>query len=156
MATAYAVARFIVQLAEDEAETDYLTHLRIQELLYYAQSWSLVQRGVPLFPERIEAWATGPVVRDLFERLSIHGRRAITSADLEESDPDGLSEDEREFVASVWEAYKGLSAWGLAQMIHEDDPWVNARAGYGPLDRSDVEITPEAMRAYFSLNQSRS
>jgi uncharacterized phage-associated protein len=150
MATACAVARHFILLAENEDEPEYLTHLRVQKLLYYAQAWSLVQRGVPLFSERIEAWVNGPVVRDLFPRLAALGRRAITSSDLEACGVDDLTPSESEFVGSVWEAYKGHSAWGLGQMTHEEAPWRDARAGFEPLDRCDAEITQEAMRAYFS------
>lgn len=42
------------------------TELKLQKLVYYTQSWSLVWTGVPLFPEKIMAWQFGPVCKDLY------------------------------------------------------------------------------------------
>lgn len=65
MASAYEVAQHLIRLAEFEEEPDYLTHLRLQKLLYYVQAWSMAMRSRPMFPERIEAWGHGPVVPNL-------------------------------------------------------------------------------------------
>jgi uncharacterized phage-associated protein len=44
-----------------------MTTMKLQKLLYYCQAWSLVWDEEPLFYEAIEAWANGPVVREVFE-----------------------------------------------------------------------------------------
>ena len=44
-----------------------ITAMKLQKLAYYSQAWSLVWDEKLLFPERIEAWANGPVVPDLYE-----------------------------------------------------------------------------------------
>jgi uncharacterized phage-associated protein len=150
MANSYEIARLLVRLAVNEEEPDFLTHLRLQKLLYYVQAWSLVQREAPMFEERIEAWANGPIVRDLYSRLAANGRGPILPEDVDAEGEIDLADDERDFVSQVWYSYKGYSASRLWEMTHEEDPWINARKGYGPADRCDVEITHEAMRAYFS------
>ena len=40
-----------------------MTAMKLQKLVYYCQAWHLVWDEECLFPERIEAWANGPVVR---------------------------------------------------------------------------------------------
>jgi uncharacterized phage-associated protein len=55
------VAAYIVQ------KLGPLTAMKLQKLVYYSQAWSLVWDEKPLFRERVEAWANGPVVRRLFE-----------------------------------------------------------------------------------------
>lgn len=42
------------------------TPLERHKLAYYVQGWHVTWEGVPLFPERIEAWAHGPVVREVW------------------------------------------------------------------------------------------
>jgi uncharacterized phage-associated protein len=148
MAHAIEVARYLVQLAFNEEEPDFLTHLRLQKLLYYIQAWSLVNRGQVMFPERIEAWAHGPVVPDVFKVFSDHGRRPILPDDIGELEFD-LTDEEKDFIASVWEAYKGYSALKLREMTRQEDPWRKGRVGHGPTDSSNDEITPEAMLEYF-------
>ncbi len=83
MASAYEVARCLVRLAAHDEEPDYLTNLRLQKLLYYAQAWSLAMRDKPLFDDRIEAWPSGPVVPSVFDRFLGLGRRSLLPDDVE-------------------------------------------------------------------------
>jgi len=150
MPKAIEVARYLVNLAATEDEPDYLTPLRLQKLLYYVQGWSLAIRERPMFSERIEAWANGPVVRDVYREFSAFARRSIVPEDVEtESGPD-LTDEEKEFIHSVWEALKGHSASSLWKMTHEEPTWLNARNGAAPTDRCDEEISHESMRTFFA------
>lgn len=45
---------------EDE-DTDYISNLKLQKLLYYAQGSFLSIYDKPLFEDPIEAWRHGPV-----------------------------------------------------------------------------------------------
>ena len=45
-----------------------MTAMKLQKLVSYAQACSLVWDDKPLFAERIEAWANGPVAPALHER----------------------------------------------------------------------------------------
>lgn len=148
MARAIDVARCLIRLAGNEDEPDPLTHLRLQKLLYYAQGWSLAQRGRPLFEGRIEAWTHGPVVPSVYQVYEGRGWGLI--APDEEDAPDDLTDEDRDYIASVWEAFKGYSASSLREMTHREPPWLDARQGYGPAHLCEGEITPEAMRAFFS------
>ena len=39
--------------------------LKLQKLVYYSQAWSLVWDEKQLFDEEIQAWANGPIIKDL-------------------------------------------------------------------------------------------
>lgn len=43
-----------------------MSAMKLQRLCYYSQGWHLAWEGEPLFPERIEAWANGPVIPALY------------------------------------------------------------------------------------------
>ena len=62
MATVHDVAAAIL---EREGP---MTAMKLQKLVYYCQAWHLVWDEEPLFPERIEAWANGPVVHALYDK----------------------------------------------------------------------------------------
>jgi uncharacterized phage-associated protein len=47
---------------------DRIDTFRLQKLVYYCQAWHLVWEGDALFPQQIEAWSGGPVVRELYEQ----------------------------------------------------------------------------------------
>ena len=61
MVSAHDVAAYILK------ERGPLSAMKLQKLVYYSQAWSLVWDDRQLFGEAVEAWANGPVVRELYE-----------------------------------------------------------------------------------------
>ena len=153
MATALGTANYLIKLAATEEESEFLTPLRLQKILYYIQAWSLALRHKPFFSDRIEAWANGPVVPRVYHAFSGSGALAIDPAKVNE--PKNITQEEMTFIASVWQAYKGYSAISLRDMTHREDPWTDARRGLSPVERSSSEITHDAMLAYFSKRTKR-
>lgn len=149
MALAIDIARYLIHLAspsEDE-DVDCLCHLRLQKLLYYVQGWHLAVYSKPMFSGRIEAWTHGPVVREVYSSFAdcrCHGIHPREGAET-----DALSTEEKEFVQSVWDEYKQYSASALRTMTHQEPPWREARGTTGPRERSDEEISQDAMRSFF-------
>ncbi|MGN6369078.1 MAG: Panacea domain-containing protein [Phycisphaerae bacterium] len=148
MADAFDVAKFLIQLAAAEDEPEQLTHLRLQKLLYYVQGWSLALTDKPMFAGRIEAWAHGPVVKQVYPKFADWGSLPIPHDKV--LAPEKLSEDEREIIGSVWEAYKGYSASALREMTHSESPWKIARGNIAPEAKCENEITVDLMREHFS------
>ncbi|MCH8046564.1 MAG: DUF4065 domain-containing protein [Planctomycetes bacterium] len=151
--SAESVARYFIVLAASESEPDFLTHMRLQKLLYYAQGWSLALRDRPMFPERIEAWAHGPVVRDLYKEYADFGDVPI-SLDSINATTD-LTDDDMQFVRAVWDAYKGYSTTSLRAMSHSELPWIEARGSCAPADRCSEEISHESMSRFFQKAAER-
>ncbi len=149
MATAIDIARYLIHLCANEEEPDYLSHMRLQKLLYYVQGGSLGLHGKPIFKERIEAWAHGPVVPEVYQTFKKFQSKAIPVEEGRDAEGN-LKDDEKEFVESVWESYKEFSALNLSKMTHNEEPWVGVRRNYGPADRCGEEITEESMKSFFS------
>lgn len=146
LTSAIAVARYLIHLACNEDEPECLSPMRLQKLLYYVQGWSLVHRNQPMFTEKIEAWAHGPVVPEVFHAFKQHGRSAIPDT---EGDPAALTDEESAFVRSVWNTYKPYSAISLSDMTHSEPPWLDAR---GTLPREAAcsrEVTRKALKDFF-------
>lgn len=149
MAKAIDVAKYYIQLAQAEDEPDQLSHLRLQKLLYYAQGWSLALRKKPIFTEKVEAWAHGPVVVSVYPYFADYKSNSIPAEKFDLTE-DALTEDECELVQSVWNAYKGFSAIKLREMTHKEFPWKDAYGTCNPGERCSTEITRSAMKKYFS------
>jgi uncharacterized phage-associated protein len=64
MTTADAVADYLIALAHERGES--VNNLKLQKLLYYAQAWHLALHDEPLFPEKFQAWMTGPVIPAMY------------------------------------------------------------------------------------------
>ncbi len=139
MASALDVASFILK------EHGEMTTWKLQKLVYYCQAWSLVWDEKPLFPEPIEAWANGPVVRSLF---NAH-RGEFSVSEIPGGDPDGLNSDEVETIRDVVNYYRKQSSQYLSDLTHMEDPWKLAREGVSNDRRSNEEISLESMAEYY-------
>ena len=123
-----------------------MSGMKLQKLLYYSQAWHMVwSDGEPLFPERIEAWANGPVVRSIYAQH----RLEIGVSEWPSGNPDNLTRDEAEHIDIVLGFYGDRPAHELSELTHREDPWLNARQGLPPGTRSTVEITPQSMYEYY-------
>ncbi len=146
MAEAVDIARYLIKLAAAEPEPEYLSHMRLQKLLYYVQGWSLAATSRPAFDSAIEAWAHGPVVRRVYPLFADYGDRPIP---FHESSSDDIRKQVKDLVASVWEGYKQYSANALRQKTHSEKPWQDARGALPADESSDAEITIESMQKFF-------
>ena len=119
--------------------------MKLQKLLYYSQAWSLVWDGRPMFSPKIEAWANGPVVRKVFK--TYQGQFKVSNA--LEGNKTALKPVERETVDAVLKFYGDKDGFYLSELTHRERPWMDARKGLAPGEKSDREITHAAMRDYY-------
>ena len=94
---------------------------------------------------QIEAWANGPVVRDLYEQH----RGMFMVEKLPKGDIDALDADARETIDSVLATYAEKTSQWLSNLTHQEDPWRNARAGFRPGEKCDRVISLSAMVEYY-------
>ena len=141
MANAFDVAAYILDRQGP------MSAMKLQKLVYYAQAWSLVWDDAPLFANSIEAWANGPVVRDLYE---VHRGRFQVDAPLFKPYAQGdLNETQIETIEAVLSFYAGHSAQWLSDQTHAEDPWRLAREGLADGERGGREITLAALAEYY-------
>ena len=142
MANAIDVAAYILE------QTGSVTTMKLQKLVYYTQVRYLVTNGRPLFEDRIEAWANGPVSPKLYHVHS--GRYMIGRGGLGLSgSSDALNYPEKAAADLVVERLGSYSGEDLRELSHGERPWQDARKGYAPGDRCNVPITVEAMRSFY-------
>lgn len=123
-----------------------MTAMKLQKLVYYSQCWSLVWDERPLFDERIEAWANGPVCPALYER---HRGLFLVDDGTITGHPDALDADARDTIDAVLKFYGDRSAQWLSDLTHSEAPWTDARDGLTPGERSNRVITQAAMAEYY-------
>ncbi|MBI4187360.1 MAG: SocA family protein [Chloroflexi bacterium] len=134
------VAVYFLSLV-DEDEGDFISNLKLQKLLYYAQGFHLAMFDEPLFDETIEAWAHGPVVRRVYSEYADFGANPIPRpANLEP-----LGKDTEDFLNEIYGVFGQYSAWKLREMTHDEPPWKDSyRVGKSRI------ISHAAMKTYFS------
>jgi uncharacterized phage-associated protein len=115
--------------------------VKIHKLLYYCKAWSVAWNDDPLFAERIEAWAQGPVVADVWHDEH-RGREAPAEQELIGA--------QLAVVDYVVRRYGDLSGEALRDRTHEEAPWREMTGADGQLVARNAEITNEALRRWFT------
>ena len=123
-----------------------MTTMKLQKLVYYSQAWSLVWDEKRLFEEDIEAWANGPVVRNLFDYH--RGMYEISSMPLGNSHL--LGQEQRDTVDAVLEYYGDQPAQWLIDLTHMEDPWIQTRRGLPLQERGNRVIPLDVIADYYS------
>lgn len=139
MVSAHDVAAYILE------KKGPMSAMKLQKLVYYSQAWHLVWLGSPLFPERIEAWAKGPVVRELYERH----RGYFTVGKWPFGSSANLDAEERDTIDRILDFYGDRDADWLSELSHQEQPWKEARYGIDDGRPSGREITHSSMVQYY-------
>lgn len=146
----FDVADYIIWKVCEAGES--LNQLKMQKLAYYSEAWNWAIDERDLSGTSFQAWIHGPVSRELFDRFkdtkSLYS--PVVLEDMRpEFNPDNLDPDERVHIDRVLDVYAGLTGSQLETMTHSEEPWIEARTGYGPTERCEVEIRTATMRKYY-------
>lgn len=137
MTTAMKVAKYL------QRQNIVYGEMQLQKLLYYSQAWSLAWTGKPLFGDEIEAWAKGPVIRNVWAARKYEDF-IVTDDGVE------LSDDEREIVDAVYQHYGSNGGAALSLMTHAELPWVEARDGLPAGAASTSPVSQATMRRFYT------
>jgi len=142
MLSCFEIADYFIWLAHETGS--FVSNLKLQKLVYYAQSWHLALHDAPLFAEDFEAWVHGPVIHELYQKYKSFGWQPIA-----EDAKLSLPKETQEFLNEVADEYFACDAYELEQMTHFEAPWNTARLGY----RSDMPcneiIKKDWMKEYY-------
>ncbi|MFX4302963.1 Panacea domain-containing protein [Alicyclobacillus tolerans] len=148
----YDVANYFrVKLSQSEGSS--LTHLKLQKLAYYAQAWSLVLLDSPLIEDDFEAWAHGPVNRNLYARYADYKWGNIEPIDEESLSADInaiFSSDQLDVLDQVWEIYGDFDAKYLERLTHQERPWIEARGDLPPGAYCNTVISQSVMKEFYT------
>jgi len=128
-----------------------ITNLKLQKLVYYAQSWHLALYGEPLFDEDFEAWVHGPVIPTLYNTYRDFKWNPILRDDLNDKSLIELAKEinHDEFLEAIVDEYFRMGAFALEKSTHSEDPWIDARHGL-PADAPCNEIiTKDSLVKYY-------
>lgn len=123
-----------------------ITTMKLQKLVYYSQAWSLVWDEKKLFEEDVEAWANGPVVRNLFNYH--RGMYEISSVSIGNSRL--LNQEQQDTVDAVLDYYGDKSAQWLIDLTHMEEPWIQTRKGLSIQERGGRAIPLDVIADYYS------
>ena len=128
-----------------------VTPLMLQKLLYFIQGVYSALYGKPVFAEDCRAWIHGPVYPEVYELFRDFKYNPIDDARfaLLGETAGVLTEEEKrviEFVANTFGMYSGKV---LERITHNEEPWKNARKGYGDSIPSSEIVPKESIMKYY-------
>ncbi|MDR3186157.1 MAG: DUF4065 domain-containing protein [Christensenellaceae bacterium] len=104
---------------------EYVTPLKLQKLLYYAQGCHGVLKGMKLFDEDFYHWTYGPAIPEIYDLYKKHGDHGIERPSRTVS----IDDETRAVLNEVYKVFGKFSAWALCEMTHEEAPWKNTKMG---------------------------
>lgn len=120
--------------------------MKLQKLIYYAQSWHLVWQDEELFSEEIQAWANGPVIPVLYDK---HRGQFKLEPGFFKGNVDNVSPKGKEVINKVLTFYADKNAQWLSDLTHMEDPWKLAREGLADGERGCSVISHASMAEYY-------
>ncbi|HZX36635.1 MAG TPA: type II toxin-antitoxin system antitoxin SocA domain-containing protein [Thermodesulfobacteriota bacterium] len=141
MYTCQDIAEYLLALVDEEVE-ELICNLKLQKLVYYAQGFYLALNDKPLFNEPIEAWAHGPVVKELYQKYRSNGASGIPRP--ENIDLSKYDKETQDFLSEIYKLFGQYSGWKLREFTHGEAPWRNT---YNI--RHDGIISQDEMKEYF-------
>lgn len=135
----------------DRKAGDSVTNLKLQKLVYYAQAWAMALLGRPLFAEKVEAWAHGPVVDVVYQEYKHHGHGSLPRTRKKPR----FAPEERVILEDVLAVYGERSAKFLEALTHSEKPWEQIRGGKPSTSRSRREIPLSLMGDFYQQVYAR-
>ncbi|WP_415354634.1 Panacea domain-containing protein [Leptolyngbya sp. FACHB-1624] len=146
MPTCFDVAEYFICLANNTGS--FVSNLKLQKLVYYAQAWHLALNGEPLFDEDFEAWVHGPVIPSLYHEFKRFGWSPIRK-DVDKGQLSVTLNNALDFLEEVSSEYFACDGYELERMTHVEEPWLRARGGI-PMDvPSNAIIEKNWMKEYY-------
>ncbi len=136
-----------------------MSHLKLQKLLFYCDAYCLAFFGEELISDKFEAWVHGPVCRRVYDQLK---EKSALYTDMSYSEIPGVDEDAAfdalpmDVKDLLNDVLGNLTQWSgieLERATHREQPWIEARRGYGEADKCNVEISKETTRDFYRSQQ---
>lgn len=126
------------------SKTGKVDNWKLHRFLYYSQVWYLVWENKPLFDCAIEAWISGPVVRDIH-----HLHIDFLEDEWSSGSSENLSPKETNAIDSVMRFYGEMPSQELFDLTRQEDPWKRARVGVRDCESGHSEITHADIIEYY-------
>lgn len=128
-----------------------VTPLMLQKLLYFIQGIYSALYSRPVFIEDCRAWIHGPVYPEVYDLFRDFKYNPIDDARfaLLEGTADVLTDDEKKVIDLVVNTFGMYGGKVLEKITHNENPWKEARKGYGDSIPSSELLPKERIMDYY-------
>ena len=148
MCNVFDVAKYIL------SEIGEVSTMKLQKLCYYSLVEGLIAKEpVVMFQNKIEAWANGPVCRDLWNlhKGAFYINKSMIKDELLSGE--SLPLKYKTHINAVLEKYGNMSGTQLSEKTHQEAPWRDAVNNINSSKNSTKIISHKAIMDFYSTNQ---
>lgn len=118
--SAMQIANAFVQKAK-AGQLDKLTPMKLQKLMFFAQSWYIRTYRKKLIDDNFVRWQYGPVIPSIYYEFAQYGSNEITSPanDYRGEVKVELTASDNDFIDEVIKVYGQFDGWKLSVMTHQ-------------------------------------
>ena len=122
MYNCFDISKEFLRLASQEGKG--VDTMKLLKLTYIAHGYYLGFFDRSLFSNKVEAWKYGPVIPELYGVIKRFRSMAVDIELVDLYSEHEVSQEDREFLASMWQSYKHLSGRELSALTHQPgSPW---------------------------------
>lgn len=128
--TSLDIAYEFLSLAKFEHDADqscqfFLTHLKLQKMVYFAQIVSLMVENKPIHNDMTYAWEYGPFAYNLFNQIKEFGSREFTLDNVKMAEAFKrvklLDDNSRKIVKAIWNNLKHADPDRMTELFWKRD-----------------------------------
>lgn len=145
MCNVFDVAKYIL------SEIGEMSTMKLQKLCYYSLVEGLIaEESVVMFKNKVEAWANGPVCRDLWNvhKGAFYIKKGAIRDDLLSTNEIPLQH--KNYINIAIEKYGEMSGAQLSEKTHIEAPWKNAIGDVNSSKNSSTVISHKAIIEFYS------
>ncbi|MEK4512844.1 Panacea domain-containing protein [Paenibacillus sp. FSL K6-2524] len=139
------VAKWFIVNNHDVTSESWDSKIKLQKLIFYSQAMHLAKAEEPLFPDKIEAWRYGPVVREV--NRQVEHEHLIPTVNFQGANFDCVDSDIIHLLKTVNFIYGHKTSHELVGLTHSEEPWkaLEEKA----LRAENPVITLDSIRSYY-------
>lgn len=122
--SAIAIANAFIEKAND-GKMHNLTPMKLQKLMFFAQTWYLKSYQTPLFDGYFERWQYGPVLPEVYHEFKKFRASSISSVGLDMwNEPQAVDPNDYHiinFLDEIIDTYGKFSGTELSWMTHQPE-----------------------------------
>ena len=133
-----------------------MTHLKLQKLIYYVESYHLAYFDQSIIEDNFQAWVHGPVTTKVWVLIKDKANVYDGISLKPEAKPkaiktikDKLTEDQYSLVSDILQEFGKKNDYHLECLTHEEKPWIEARRGIPSDQPSKNVISKKTMTRYY-------
>lgn len=144
----FDVANYFLKLAKREGES--VSPYRLMKLTFLAHGWHLGFKSKALFYNVVEMWKYGIVIPDLYYVIRRFGQTPVYKDVVELYVENKLTEQDKEFVKIIWDAYKRLNGLEVGAKVSDHSVYFEEKLQNGDARQISIYLIEDCYKNLIS------